>query len=65
MIGFVHFWIVVRHGNEDGVIITGDDDITRIVMTVGIAEEKEFRIGLFMWIFLDDFPFQDNLLDIS
>jgi hypothetical protein len=65
MIWFVHFWVIVMHGDKDCVIIASDDDITRIIRTVGIAKEKVLRIRLFMWIFLDDFPCQDNTLDIG
>jgi hypothetical protein len=64
MVCFIDFRVPVVDGDNHRPIVTGNDDITRIVRLPWVPQEQELGIRLFLRVGTDDLSRHDALLDI-
>jgi hypothetical protein len=65
VIWFIHLWIIVMDGDEDSLVVAGDDNVTGIARTPRIPEKKILWIGIFVWVFLNHFSSKNDLLNVG
>jgi hypothetical protein len=65
MVFFIDGWVIIVNRDDDRLVVTRHDHITRIICVPRVTEEQKLGIGLFLGILLDDLSCEDRVPHIA